>query len=219
MDSQTSGSSSASGFKVVTRKYLFDQMQSQDLPNFGEKLDYLENNLLECYGVTEESKKTLKHNFSYIKSQMKQRWLKAHKVEEVFLKNNQSWLEGTFEIPIETPRQGRPCKSFADSSERSKRRKTEEIRSSTEPEVIVHAAQVVLQKDGKRDASTVLKDVTKSPTRASKYRKAYSKASDMIAPLTPFQTLKMFVEADLTRQQYEIIRQNKNAIHQKVLYG
>ncbi|CAG9564859.1 unnamed protein product [Danaus chrysippus] len=43
-------------------------------------------------------------------------------------------------------RQGRPRKSFGESSERSKRRKTEEIRSNVEDGVIVHAAQVELRK-------------------------------------------------------------------------
>lgn len=182
-------------------------MKSQNLPTFDKKLEYLENYLIDHYADTEENMKSLKHTFSYIKSQMKQRWSKAHKVEKVFLKNNQSWLEGTFEISLSmSHRQGRPCKSFSDSSERSKRRKTENIRSSVDPEVIVHAAQVILQTDGKRNASKVLKDVTNSPTRASKYRKAYSKENDIIPPLSPFEALKMFVEADLTRRQYEIIR-------------
>ncbi|CAB3223927.1 unnamed protein product [Arctia plantaginis] len=138
---------------------------------------------------------------------MKQRWLKAHKNKEFFEKNYSSWLGGTFEIPIETThRQGRQSKSFADSSERSKRRKTEEIPSSVDHEVIVHAALVLLQSDGKRNASKVLKDITNSPTKASQYKKAYFKVDEAIPPLTPFEALKMFVEADLTSRQHEIIR-------------
>ncbi|CAB3258767.1 unnamed protein product [Arctia plantaginis] len=60
--------------------------------------------------------------------------------------------------------------------------------------------------DGKRNASKVLKDITNSPTKASQYKKAYSKDAEAIPPSTPFEALKMFVEADLTRRQYEIIR-------------
>lgn len=182
-------------------------MKGQDLPSISEKLDFLENHLLTLTGDSEESKSSLKHRFSYLKSQIKQRWAKAHKTEEVFLKNNESWLEGTFEIPIKThQRQGRPCKPFADSSERSKRRKTEEMRASVDPEVIVHAAQLVLQNDGQRDASKVLKEITNTPSSAHQYRKAYAHANETVPPLTPFEALKMFVEADLTRRQYEIIR-------------
>lgn len=198
---------SSSGVKIVTRKCMFEQMQLQNLPSIDEKLEFLENHLLLSCGDTVERKKSLKHKFSYIKHEFKQRWLKAHKVEEVFMKNNQKWLEGTFEIPVHSLNQpGRPSKSFSDSSERSKRRKTEEIRSNVDDEMIIHAAQVILQTKGKRNASKVLKDIRNSPTKASKYRKAYSKTNETIAPLTPFQALKVFVEADLTRRQYEIIR-------------
>lgn len=200
-------SPTTSGMKVVTRKYLFEKMQTQNLSTLNEKLQYLENYLLMLCEDVEHSKSNLKHNFSYLKSQIKQRWLKAHKTEATFLKNNELWLQGTFEIPVGTSnRQGRPSKSFEDSSERTKRRKTEEIRSSVEPEVIVHAAQMILHTDGKRSASKVFKEITNSPTRASKYRKAYTKSNETVVPLTPFQALKMFVEADLTKRQYEIIR-------------
>lgn len=191
----------------MTRKYLFHEIQTQNLPSLSEKLDFYENYLILRYGVTEHTKKSLKQRFSHVKSEIKQRWLKANKHEETFLKNNESWLEGTFEFPVESPSpQGRPLKPFGELSERSKRRKTEEVRASVNDEVIVHAAQSVLQISGHRDASKVLKDITNSPTRASKYRRAYSKENDEILPLTPLQALRMFVEADLTRRQYEIIR-------------
>uniref|UniRef100_A0A1E1WT91 Uncharacterized protein n=1 Tax=Pectinophora gossypiella TaxID=13191 RepID=A0A1E1WT91_PECGO len=109
---------------------MFDRVQSYDLPNLEEKLDSLRSHLLSSEDYTEEQIKTLKRNFSHFKSQIKQRWLKAHKKEDVFLKINHSWLEGTFEIPaISQNRPGRPSKLFNESSERTKRRKTEEVRS------------------------------------------------------------------------------------------
>ncbi|KAL4715536.1 hypothetical protein ACJJTC_009162 [Scirpophaga incertulas] len=50
--------------------------------------------------------------------------------------------ESNFEIPVTTTNcQGRPHKSFGESSERSKRSKTEEIRSNVEDGVIVYVAQ------------------------------------------------------------------------------
>lgn len=132
-------------------------------------------------------------------------------MEEVFRKKNDSWLQGTFELPVvtETRRGGRPCKLFEESSERFKRRKTEEVRSNVDVEVIVHAAQTELRKSGKRDASDVLKNMLSSPTKATKYKKALYESKNMeadIDSLTPFQALSMFVDADLTRRQYEIIR-------------
>lgn len=63
-------------------------MQQQNLPNIEEKLEYLERDLLSCENYTEEQTKDIKHKFSYIKSEFKLRWLKAHKKEDDFLKKN-----------------------------------------------------------------------------------------------------------------------------------
>lgn len=203
------GSQRTSGARTVTRKYLFDRMQSFNLPNLEEKLTFLNEELLSCGAYSEEQIKTFKSTFSHFKSQLRQRWSKAHKKEDVFRKYNDSWLEGTIEIPAVAQNwPGRPRKLFGDSSERTKRRKTEEIRSNVEEDVIVHAAQIELRKSGKRNASDILKEITStSPTRATKYKRAFSETrKEETCPLTPLQALAMFVEADLTRRQYEIIR-------------
>lgn len=66
-----------------------------------------------------------------------------------------------------------------------------------------------MRKTGKRDASDILKEITNSPTRASKCKRAFSKSrieEQETFRLTPLEALPMFVEADLTRRQYEIIR-------------
>lgn len=181
-------------------------MNEQHSLSIHEKIQYLENYLLECYGDTEEHKNVIKKKLSYFKSDLIKRWSQAHRILENFLTANNSWLEGTFEIPVDMhQRPGRPTKSFSESSERTKRRKTEGVRASYDEEVIVHAAQVILQTEGKRNASTVLKDITNSTASASDCKKRHSKSKE-IEPLTPLQALTMFVEADLTRRQYEIIR-------------
>lgn len=207
------GTSSTSGVNIVTRKYLYDIMNGENLPNFDAKLNYLENHLLLNYGNTDEDMKDLKQRFSLFKSVLKDKWAKCHRKEEAFLKNNESWLNGTFQIPIKSlNRPGRPLKSFDESSERSKRRKTEKIRSTVEDNVIVHAAQTSLRVQGKRAASKILKEITDCPSRAHEYRDALDKKGfKENAPLTPLQALSMFVEADLTRRQYEIIR-NTNKV-------
>lgn len=176
-----------------------------------EKNISLKEEILSGKKYHEDQISTIKQRFANFKSELKQRWLKAHKKEDVFRKYNDSWLQGTFQLPVVTSetRRGRPCKVFDESSERSKRRKTEEIRSNVDGEVIVCAAQTELRKTGKRDASDVLRNMLCSPTRATKYKKALdgsSNAKTDIDSLTPFQALAMFVDADLTRRQYEIIR-------------
>lgn len=64
----------------------------------------------------------MKHRFSHIKSEFKQRWIKADKTEARFLHTQP-------EMPRAQPKSsGRPSKPFNELSERSKRRKTETLR-------------------------------------------------------------------------------------------
>ncbi|CAH0552735.1 unnamed protein product [Brassicogethes aeneus] len=170
-------------------------MQMQNLPNLEEKLNFLQKKLLSFEGYSDNQIKSLKQHFSRFKS--------------IFRKNNNSWLEGTFDIPVVAQnRSGRPHKTFSECTERTKRKKTDEIRSFVVKEVIVHAAQVELNKSGQRDAAAILKDITTtSPTRVTKYKRALSESRSVKpASLTPLQALAMFIEADLTRRQYEVVR-------------
>lgn len=191
-------------------------MSDQDLPNLKAKFNYLENYLLSNYGTTDDDIKTIKQRFFTFKAKLREKWVKCHRTEEDFLKYNDSWLNGTFELPIKLlNRPGRPLKTFDTASERSKRRRTGEIRLTFEDDVIVHAAQTTLRVQGKRDASKILKEITNDPTRAHKYKKAVEEKEnkDSVTPLTPLQALTMFVEADLTRRQYEIIRNTNKAFY------
>lgn len=64
-----------------------------------------------------------------------------------------------------------------------------------------------LRASGKLHASNVVKDVTKTPTRAHKYRSAFRKWIEESSPqLSSLEALSMYVEAGLTRTQYEIVR-------------
>lgn len=194
-------------------------MKNENLPNLDAKLNYLKDQLLSCEGYSEDQILKLKRSFAHFKSEIKQRWTKAHYKEDNFIKYNRSWLDGTFELPVvETlqKRPSRPSKTFEDSSERSKSRKTEQLRSNFEKEVIIHAAKVELGKSGKKDASNVLKDITSSPKRATKYKKAFYRtksSKEQPSSLTPMQALQMFVDAELTQGQYEIIRKTNKKFY------
>lgn len=108
----------------MTRKHLYDIMKQYSENNFAKKLQFLQNDILSKSSFPDNKKKEFKHKFSYVQHQLKKRWLAAHKVESVFLKNNQNWLQGTIEIPIRKDLVDRPPKSFDESSDNTKRRKT-----------------------------------------------------------------------------------------------
>jgi len=182
-------------------------MQQQNLPNINKKLEFIENYLLNYENYSDKQIKEIKHKFSHFKSELKLRWTTAHKKEDIFMKKNIDWLEGTFAIPKVVNRSGRPTKTFKELSERSKRRKTENLRNITDTEVLTYAAQVKLGTTGNRVASKILKEITNFPKRAIEYKRGYSfTLEENKAQLTALCALAMFVEAGLCRRQYEIIR-------------
>lgn len=198
----------------MTRKRFYDIMQDHPDYDINKKMDHAESFLLNAQNYSEDQQKQVKHKLSNLKSEIKRRWVASHYVEDLFLKRNDSWLQGTFELPQAITRSGRPQKSFDDVSERSKRRKTETIRREMTSEELTFATHVKLRCEGKADASNMIKNLTKSPNRANKYRKALIQSQkQQIQQLTPVEALSMFVEAGLSRKQYEIIRNFNKKIY------
>ncbi|KAL4716927.1 hypothetical protein ACJJTC_012738 [Scirpophaga incertulas] len=190
----------------MSRKQLFDIMQQRNGENMQKKIDHLEDYLLSRSSYSEDQIKDIKQKLSVFKHEFKQKWSAASRKLDLFTKKNKNWLLGCLELPVGAIKPGRPTKWFEESSERSKRRKTQNIRESTDIEELTYAAQMKLRSSGKVDASKVLQEITQSPTRAKKYRTVYSKiVKDKSEPISTFKALCMFVEADLSRRQYEII--------------
>ncbi|KAH9644366.1 hypothetical protein HF086_006394 [Spodoptera exigua] len=75
---------------------------------------------------------------------------------------------------------------------------------------------MALRDKGNVDGAYVIKDIMASPTRGRKYREAFRKSATpegTIKQLSPSQALSMFVEAALTRKQYEIIRESSKKLY------
>lgn len=81
-----------SNVRVMTRKQLFTIMQRQNLNTIDEKLEFLENHLLQPEDFSTEQVNVIKHDLSRFKSEVKSRWAKALRKEEYFLEKNKEWL-------------------------------------------------------------------------------------------------------------------------------
>lgn len=81
--------------------------------------------------------------------------------------------------------------------------------------MLTNATQIKLGESGKRDASPFLKQIITTHKCATKYKKAFNPTKQQTSDfqLTPVQALSMFVEADLSRRQYEVL--TKRCILQK----
>lgn len=194
--------------KEITRKELFNYIRQCSKRFIDEKIEYMENRLLEISNCPTDEVNAFKRKLRHFKSEFKNKWAAASNKDDRFLKNNEKWLAGTIKLTMWSKQKpGRPSKDFEECSDRSKRRKTKEIREQVPESQLMYATQMNLRAAGKSDASAVLKELTKSPTRASKVRKAIASSKEKeIQQLTPMEALSIFVEADLSRRQYNIIR-------------
>ncbi|CAH2106600.1 unnamed protein product [Euphydryas editha] len=73
------------------------------------------------------------------KSDFKKKWTASSYKDQRFLNNNEQWLTSSIELPYwsaePTQKLGRPTKTFEESSDRSKRRKTKELREQPKTNV------------------------------------------------------------------------------------
>ena len=109
---------------------------------------------------------------------------------------------------------GRPSGTFSDSSDRSKRRKTEHLRSSYETNELAYATQMKLRSSGAAQASNVVKEVTStSPSRASKYQSAYRQSLEKpLCEISADLALNLLISGKMTKETYQMTRMitNKN---------
>lgn len=102
---------------------------------------------------------------------------------------------------------GRPKKIFEESSSRSKMRKIRKIISDYSTEEITYAAQVSLNKEGKRrDAFLIKRIASASPEKAKCIKKLFT--SSLIKPTgyTAEEALALMIKLDLTKEKYQIMR-------------
>lgn len=185
----------AENFKTYTKNQLFRFIKESEECSIEGKITYLENHLLITTHCPPEKVSCLKRELRFFKTEFKHKWLAASRKEDRFLKTNEKWLAETVTLTVWLKRKsGRPLKEFEECSSSSKRRKTKELRQVPD-NTLMYAAQMSLRASGKSDASAILKEISKSPQRASKVRKVLSTSHDKIHPLTTKQALSVFVEA------------------------
>ena len=90
-------------------------------------------------------------------------------------------------------------------SDRTKRRRTENIRQQFDPEELGYATQMSLRAKGKVDAAKLMKDVTAgSPSKASKYKKYLLKKPE--ETLCYDEAVELMIDNNLSKRQYIGIR-------------
>lgn len=113
---------------------------------------------------------------------------------------------------------GRPSKAFGELSDRSKRRKTEQLRASFDSSELAFATQMSLRASGSSTAASVLQDITtRSPERAQKYKAAFKSVSATPrSEISGSVALSDIVEGNLTRHAYRLFTKRLKEHHVRV---
>jgi len=200
-------------FLEFTRRELYQIIKKSTERLTGDKLIALEDELIKKTQCPEEKKSEFRRTLRYFKSDFQKKWVASNYMEERFLMNNENWLNNLIQLPTwKTIKASRLVKGFQESSDRGKRRKTQDLRKQVSVEQLTYAVCMSQKAAGNNDVSQIIKDITVSPTRAKKFRASVINAeTKTVKKLTPSQALSIFVDADLSRKQYEIIQgANKN---------
>lgn len=129
------------------------------------------------------------------------KWDQCGRHKNRFFESEKTWLEtvSQFKLYQKPVVGGRPIKSFDECSDNSKRRKTVELRRNYSTEELTYAAQMSLRSSGKRKEAKTVHDFL-SPNTSSE------RTVPECRKLTYEQALSLMMEAQLSRRQYNIIR-------------
>lgn len=202
-----------------SRKYLHELVRECGDRLFDDKMKYLVSRLLSITNCPTERKHELQTTINSFKAVYKRKWLLANSTENRFLLKNQEWLNEKIRLPVGLPgssKRGRPKKDFCELSDRSKRRQTKDLRVNVSVDKLTYATQMSHRATGNKNTAHVIKEITKSPTRATKYRKAATIGLQNMTTTkkhSPEEALTIFVEANLTMNQYEILQKANKDVY------
>lgn len=164
-------------------------------------------------------------NWTQIKSELakkfvgkfNKKWNSANRTKQRFFDGNKEWCNGliSLEVTIEHLNQnnneietrGRPTIKFAESSDRTKQRRSTRLVAQEGIEQVRHAYVQNLRATQRKPEAEIVSNISAaSPKRLKRVSECLSDAGTEI-PLTTEEALALILDADLSKNSYEIIRQ------------
>ena len=158
---------------------------------------------------------------------IRDRWQKSYKKGNTFEIENAARLQGmeTFSVEAnannEPKRKGPSTTEFCDVTERTKRRKVEQLRASASAQELSFAAEINARKEGNEDAAKLIHEIMQgSPTRPSKVRKELKdhRSSKPVISYTCDEALSLSLELNLSKSGYQQLRNGAKSKNAKNMY-
>lgn len=177
--------------------------------------------------LTSDALCSLKTTLRVLVCKIQKKWRESSRNLASFLNKNASWLENNVKfsnavraaLPSGLSRNaGRPKKEFKNCHPKVKNRKVRHILKSSSQDELAKATATKLYQSGKRNSAAIVMELASaSPERGSKIKKARISSSNSPPKLAPDQALALLIDANLSSNQYNIVRdQAKN--HSCTLY-
>lgn len=212
---------------TLTRTDIFHLSKNHLFDSNAVVFDKIEKGIAEKYGQHMLSVND-KDYLGKLLYKFRTKWKNANRTYDKFLVKNESWLavdvtlsnaaimNKKFGESSTEHKMGRPSSSFSDSSDRTKRRKTQKLREDHGTDELAYATEMSFRASGKYDAAKVIKDIAqRSPTMASRYRESLEHAHEQ--QMSPEVALSLLIENNLSKSRYNNIRAT-SLDHNSVLY-
>lgn len=185
----------------VTPGDLFESWQVADKENKTESISRKLMALLNVEDAPNEIQQKVMQLSQYYSLKLKTRWEKCNRIRPRFLKSNEDWLKHKISLPEVIrlylvkksnfcepgPSRGRPQKTFEEVSDRTKRRRVDDLVMTRSTAELKFAAEVSSQ-------------LSENGNRSEK-------------KLTVEKALALYLDLDLSERKYAILRNVINALH------
>ena len=199
-----------------------------DLRDFTYLFDTLKSNSdLQLCGDVEKELKAWCRRFC---SRVFTKWSQSNRKPDIFRKKNSDWLSSNIQWPealkenvvssidlveevispsksdasTSTARVQR--KSFEDLSNRQKRRRTEEVRTSCSEDELLYSTECALKSSGRSDVAAVMAYLLKNPQEVSKVMNVIQGQSTSSREISPQKALALYVSMQLSKWRYSVLR-------------
>lgn len=176
------------------------------------------------YDISVDKHESVKDKLKKLASKFKTRWQQSNRMQERFTSKNGGWLEIDFNVEefIENyneassssaKKRGRPSKSFSELCERGKRRTIDNQQIDPKVDTIEKALLIARRTAYNRRDSNLVKVIGHILKNQEKSKQMYIQLKDQHTMLTPDEAFGLFMEAGLSKFQYQVFRRNSPSIY------
>lgn len=208
-----SGSSGDIDTLQFSRKEIYLEMKKHLTSELQVIIDNLEKYLSEHSGHPITIPEKMRPTISTLFHSLRTKYNEAGKRDNYFFKKNEAWLNVPVCFPVpgvnatteHRKTKGRPPAEFDQMSDRSKRRRTEDIRANYTYQELSYAAQMSLRASGNLDASKIVKEVSlSSPSKGKDYMKRA--VSSLSEKLDGNEALALIYDTGMSKGGYQQMR-------------